>query len=89
MCFEIYVEMKTKLTLSIDKEVVEKAKIYTGKMNRSLSDIVENFLKTLAGEVNPSSGVTERVKQLAGRFSLPEGKDYKEILTEELLKKYK
>lgn len=81
--------MKTKLTLSIDKEVVEKAKKYAAGVSQSISEIVESYLKTIAMEADPASELSERVKQLAGTFSLPEGKEYKEILTEELLKKFK
>jgi nitrogen fixation protein FixH len=39
--------MKTKLTLSIDAEVIQKAKLITGKRKQSLSFIVEDYLKSL------------------------------------------
>ncbi len=40
--------MNTKLTLSIQKEVIKKAKEYAQHNERSLSDLVENYLKALA-----------------------------------------
>jgi len=42
--------MNTKLTLTIDQEIIEKAKQYAKGKNRSLSDIIENYLKTLTKE---------------------------------------
>ena len=37
--------MNTKLTLTIEKEIIERAKDYAKEKNRSLSDIIENYLK--------------------------------------------
>ncbi|WP_338424033.1 DUF6364 family protein [Galbibacter pacificus] len=39
--------MNTKLTLTIEKEIIERAKNYAKEKNRSLSDIIENYLKML------------------------------------------
>jgi hypothetical protein len=39
--------MKAKLTLSIDMEVIQKAKALTSKRKQSLSFIVEDYLKSL------------------------------------------
>ena len=36
--------MDTKLTLSMDKKVIEKAKKYAAKENTSLSNLIEGFL---------------------------------------------
>jgi hypothetical protein len=41
--------MKTKLTLSIDKEVIEKARLTARRSGRSVSQIVEDHLRALAG----------------------------------------
>ena len=37
--------MSTKLTLTIQGEIIERAKNYAKEQNRSLSDIIENYLK--------------------------------------------
>lgn len=42
--------MNTKLTLTIEREIIEKAKNYAKAKNRSLSDIIENYLKLLTQE---------------------------------------
>ncbi|WP_339925739.1 DUF6364 family protein [uncultured Cyclobacterium sp.] len=34
--------MHTKLTLPIEREIIEQAKAYSKEKNRSLSDIIEN-----------------------------------------------
>ena len=35
--------MNTKLTLTLEKEVIEKAKKYASENGRSLSEMVENY----------------------------------------------
>jgi len=39
--------MSTKLTLSVDKKVIDKAKEYARSNGRSLSNIIEEYLKSL------------------------------------------
>jgi hypothetical protein len=39
--------MTIKLTLSVEKEIIELSKEYAKKSGRSLSDLIENYLKTL------------------------------------------
>ena len=39
--------MNTKLTLTIEQSVIEKAKKYAKNKERSLSDLIENYLKSL------------------------------------------
>lgn len=39
--------MITKLTLTIEKSVIEKVKKYAREKERSLSDIIENYLKAI------------------------------------------
>ena len=52
--------MKTKLTLSIDAEVIQKAKLITSKRKQSLSFIVEDYLKSLFAKptANKKKGLT-------------------------------
>jgi predicted HicB family RNase H-like nuclease len=37
--------MKSKLTLTLDKDVIKKAKEYAATQERSLSNLVESYLK--------------------------------------------
>ena len=44
--------METKLTLSLDKEIIEQAKKYAKKQRTSLSNIVENYFYYLISNEN-------------------------------------
>lgn len=81
--------MNTKLTLTIEQSIIEKAKKYAQKRERSLSDLIENYLKALTSEEIPTEDeLTPIVKSLRGSFKLPEDFDYKKELTDRLSKKY-
>ena len=81
--------MDAKLTLNIDKDVALKAKVYARKEGRSLSDLVENYLKLLTTNTDiENSEYTPRVKSLLGCIKLPDDFDYKKELSESLTKKY-
>ena len=81
--------MDSKLTLSIDKDVARKAKVYAKSNGRSLSDLVENYLKLLTrNSTIEDSEYTPRVKSLLGCITLPEDFDYKKEVADYLTKKY-
>lgn len=81
--------MNTKLTLTIEQAIIEKAKFYAKDKGRSLSDIIENYLKVLTSEdVKENVEITPFVESLKGSFKAPEDFDYKEELRKSLSKKY-
>jgi hypothetical protein len=81
--------MDAKLTLSIDKDVARRAKIYARSNGRSLSDVVENYLKLLTKNSSVEDyEFTPRVKSLLGCISLPDDFDYKKEIADYLTKKY-
>ena len=81
--------MNTKLTLTIEQTIIEKAKKYADGKGRSLSNIVENYLKAITKEDNiESSGLTPVVKSLKGTFKAPKNIDYKKELSKRLTEKY-
>jgi hypothetical protein len=86
--------MTTKLTLSINKRVIDKAKKYAKNQGRSLSSVVENYLKTItlneeASEEELLSYISPRIRSLIGiARNLPRDKDYKELLSDYLSEKY-
>jgi hypothetical protein len=81
--------MDAKLTLNIDREIAHKAKIYAKKEGRSLSDLVENYLKLLTKNSNiEDSEYTPRVKALLGSVTLPKDFNYKKELSDALTEKY-
>jgi len=82
--------MNTKLTLTIQREIIERAKTYAKEKNRSLSDLIENYLKMLTQEekdekVKKLSPVTQSLK---GAFKMPKDMDYKKELRNRLEEKY-
>jgi len=87
----IYV-MSTKLTLTIDESVIKQAKAYAQKQGRSLSAIVENYLKAVTNREASATNEEERspiVKSLRGAFKLPADYDYKMELNKIREEKYK
>jgi hypothetical protein len=82
--------MDTKLTLVIEEEIIQKAKLYAKEKNRSLSDLVENYFKSLLNKEDKkeSPEVSPIVASLRGSFKLPEDLDYKKELREALEKKH-
>ncbi len=81
--------MSTKLTLTIEKSVIQKAKIYAKERGRSLSDIIENYLKAITEEeTSEEIEMTPLVKSLKGSFKAPMDFDYKQELTKALSEKY-
>jgi len=82
--------MNTKLTLTIEREIIERAKNYAKGKNRSLSDIIENYLKILTKEErnNKIKKLNPAVESLKGSFKMPKDMDYKKELKNRLEKKY-
>jgi hypothetical protein len=81
--------MDAKLTLNIDRDIARKAKVYARSNGRSLSDLVENYLKLLTKNSSvEDSEYTPRVKSLLGCISLPDDFDYKKEIANYLTNKY-
>ncbi|MDP1725393.1 MAG: DUF6364 family protein [Bacteroidota bacterium] len=80
--------MTSKLTLSIEQNVIKTAKTYAKKKGCSLSELIENYLKTLVGKEKNSGDLSPRVKRLVGAIKLPENFDYKKTLEAGILKKH-
>ena len=82
--------MNTKLTLTIEEDVIKIAKEYAREKGQSLSELVENYFKliTIDRRTIVSEELSPRVRRLRGILNVDEDFDYKEILTEELSKKY-
>jgi len=81
--------MNNKLTLTIEETIIEKAKRYANNRGRSLSDIVENYLKVITKEEKSSvPELTPTVKLLKGSFKAPKNFNYKEELKNSLNEKY-
>jgi len=80
--------MTTKLTLTIEDKVIKTAKRYAEKRGRSLSGLVENYLKTLSTDSESPDELGTRVKKLRGAVKLPKDFEYKAALKDAISKKY-
>ena len=81
--------MTTKLTLTIEDKVISSAKKYAQKKGKSLSHLVENYLKSVSSRDVSGPPISPKVSKLMGIIKLPAGFDYKTELTNALAKKYK
>lgn len=79
--------MTTKLTLTIEKSIIERAKSYAKNTGRSLSEIIENYLVTITQE-NTNEELSPKLKKIVGAVSLPDDFDEEEELREVLEKKH-
>ena len=81
--------MDTKLTLNVDKNIVEKAKLYAKSHKISLSQLIESYLASLISKKSGEIEITPLVKSLSGVIELDKDFDYKSSYTEYLIEKYK
>jgi hypothetical protein len=85
--------MQAKLTLTIDQDIVVKAKSYAQKKHRSISGLVEDYLKTVseAETILTNNYVSEAplTNSITGMFKDEyNGQAYNEILQAAILEKY-
>jgi hypothetical protein len=81
--------MNAKLTLNMDREIAARAKAYARNKGRSLSDLVEDYLKFLTSSGKESDPkLTPRVRSLLGSIKVTKDLDYKKELSDSLRKKY-
>jgi hypothetical protein len=80
--------MTTKLTLTIEDSVIKTAKKYAQKRGRSLSGLIENYLRTLSSKDSGADNISPRVKRLSGSIKLPKDFDYKRSLEDAITEKY-
>ncbi len=71
--------MSTKLTLSLDKKIIEQAKQYAKEQHVSLSSLVENYLQKIVSEYkSKTDSGSSIVEELGGIIKLSPDFDYKE-----------
>ena len=83
--------METKLTLSLDKDIIEKAKIYAKNKHTSLSNIVETYFyflissdKKITTSDEPDTPITDELSGNLGKIKINERKE----ITKYLMEKY-
>ncbi|WP_029037599.1 DUF6364 family protein [Salinimicrobium xinjiangense] len=81
--------MDKKLTLSLDKTIIDNAKNYAKSNNISLSKLIESYLTTLTKRKSNSAEITPLVESLSGVISLDKDFDVKDAYADYLIEKYK
>ena len=81
--------MTTKLTLTMEDKVIDSAKKYARQKGKSLSDIVENYLKSISAPEIKTEDLSPKVARLKGIIKLPEDFNYKKEIGNALIKKYR
>ena len=66
--------MTAKLTLTVERSVIERAKLYAKNTGRSLSEIIENYLETITQD-NGSEKPSPKLKKIIGAVKLPKNFD--------------
>ena len=79
--------MESKLTLKLNKDIIELAKTYAKEHNISLSKLIENYLQTVTLRKNKKIEISPLVESLTGVINLSD-KDYQKDYTDFLSKKY-
>lgn len=85
--------MDAKLTIKLNKNVINKAKNYASTQKRSLSRIIESYLNSLVSHSNTGSDdeiqISAFVKSMSTGVHLPVDVDSKKEYSDYLSEKYK
>ncbi len=85
--------MDAKLTLKLDKLVIDKAKEYASSHKKSLSRMIESYLKSLidkdSKKPDDNFEISPFVKSMRTGIQIPADFDYKKEYTDYLMEKYK
>lgn len=81
--------MDSKLTLKLDKKIIERAKLYAESKQISLSKLIEMYLRSVTAEKDKKSEISTLVGELSGVVKLPKNFNEKDAYTNHLMQKYK
>jgi len=79
--------MTTKLTLTVEKSIIERAKVYAKNTGRSLSELIETYLEGITKDSGDQS-LSPKLKKIVGAVKLPKNFDEGKELRAYLKKKY-
>lgn len=81
--------MNVKLTLNLEKDIIEKAKLYAKDNNQSLSALVQNYFAFLSESKRIENlEISQNIKELSGIIHLEDDIDPKEKYKKHILEKY-
>ena len=79
--------MESKLTLKLNKKVINQAKSYAKDRNTSLSKLIENYLHAVTLKKKGKKEISPLVESLTGVIDMKE-KEYRKGYTDFLSQKY-
>jgi hypothetical protein len=82
-------DMNTKLTISLDEEVINRAKNYARSHRISISRMIESYLDLVTKPESERTRITPLVESLSGVIELPEDYNSKKEYSDHLIEKYK
>ena len=71
--------MTTKLTLTIEKSIIVRAKSYAKHTGRSLSELIENYLETITQEGGEEK-ISPKLNKIVGSVKIPKNFDQEKEL---------
>ena len=81
--------MTTKLTLSIDEEIVKKAKRISQFRGKSVSKMIEEYISSLPEkDVKKATSIRDISNKLKEGITIPEDVNYKEFIRENRYQDY-
>ena len=85
--------MNTKLTLKLDKYVIDSAKKYAASRRKSLSRMIESYLRSIiiddSSDMKEDKQISPFVKSMSTGVKIPSDYDYKKEYGDHVSKKYK
>jgi len=78
-----------KLTLSIDSSTIARAKKLAAQKQTSVSELFSQFIESITGKKARTVEPGPLTRKLTGIVPAMTDKEYKNIITDELMKKYK
>ena len=81
--------MKTKLTLQINKQVIDRAKNYARNHKTSVSKMVESYLELVIKEKPLAIEISPLVESLSGVITIDDNSNFKMSYSNYLVEKYK
>jgi hypothetical protein len=81
--------MNAKLTLSLNREIIEQAKKFSRSHHKSLSKLIEGYLRQVTHSDDASKQVTPLVAKLSGVIDAQKLGDHKRDYADYLAGKYR
>ena len=77
----------TKLTLTINRDVIEQAKAYASRNRRSISSLVESYLAFLAAGQRQPVPIGPITSSLKGIVHVEQDVDYRDLIADAVIEK--